>query len=339
MEIKDRNIIKPFVNKCQFYLKSNDSLNAIERLEKLKALYHSFIIENSCDAPIAEIDRLWDILTECFSLYEKGLSYKAIELLYTEYFLKYLEQLSYKLLSIGQSYYRMRYSETGTLFSNEEMFHVPSSQRHIIGNSRFSISGMPMLYLGTSSYICWEELGCPVFDNCNLVQYRLKRDCDVILVEPIWQVFDDSRIMCYPLSYGCFLEVNHKKDPYKAEYVIPQLLMQCIFRYNQEHPDSKLSGVKYLSSKAMGDNSMFPFEPYAYYDVALCASEPFTNGYSSYLQDLFHMSDPITYARLKLYKYNFFEELVARQSLIGSYSNSIFHLMEMACLRNPLPKS
>lgn len=41
------------------------------------------------------------------------------------------------------------------------MLHLPFPMRGKTGNYRFSIPGIPSLYLGNSSYACWLELGRP----------------------------------------------------------------------------------------------------------------------------------------------------------------------------------
>lgn len=43
-------------------------------------------------------------------------------------------------------------------FKAKDMLHLPYSLRGCTGNYRFSIPGVPSLYLGNSSYACWIEL-------------------------------------------------------------------------------------------------------------------------------------------------------------------------------------
>ena len=39
-----------------------------------------------------------------------------------------------------------------------DIFHVPFEKRRLVGNQRYSIAGLPCLYLRSSLWICWEEL-------------------------------------------------------------------------------------------------------------------------------------------------------------------------------------
>ena len=40
-----------------------------------------------------------------------------------------------------------------------DLFHIPYSERYLVKNERFSISGQPCLYLATSLNIAWKEYG------------------------------------------------------------------------------------------------------------------------------------------------------------------------------------
>lgn len=42
-----------------------------------------------------------------------------------------------------------------------DLFHIPFQLRHLVESQRYSIPGLPCLYLGKSIYCCWEELGRP----------------------------------------------------------------------------------------------------------------------------------------------------------------------------------
>ena len=71
--------------------------------------------------------------------------------------------------------YRARKCDTYDLFCRTEMMHIPYHKRHLISNQRFSLSGYPCLYLGTSIYGCWEELERPDIDRFNITCMRNER--------------------------------------------------------------------------------------------------------------------------------------------------------------------
>ena len=91
-------------------------------------------------------------------------------------------------------FFRARLSDSVVEFSAEEMLHIPFNKRHIVKSERFSIPGLPCLYLGNSSYACWVEMGCPadhqfnvsplVLDNTIPTPYLLKPiewGCDIVI--------------------------------------------------------------------------------------------------------------------------------------------------------------
>jgi len=62
--------------------------------------------------------------------------------------------------------YKMRVG-TDHVFTSEEMFHIPLEIRGIVSTNRYSIPGVPCIYLGSSPLTCWEELNKP---DLNTVQ-------------------------------------------------------------------------------------------------------------------------------------------------------------------------
>lgn len=54
------------------------------------------------------------------------------------------------------SFFRSRYEDT-QLKKREEMLHIPFSKKGIINEQRFNTKGNPCLYLGVTSFVCWEE--------------------------------------------------------------------------------------------------------------------------------------------------------------------------------------
>lgn len=56
-------------------------------------------------------------------------------------------------------FFRARVSEEPKGFSTKEMLHLPVTKRGKTGSYKFSIPGIPSLYLGNTSYACWIEMG------------------------------------------------------------------------------------------------------------------------------------------------------------------------------------
>ena len=63
-------------------------------------------------------------------------------------------------------FFRIHVSEAKReVTSRKDIFHVPFEKRGSIKSNRYSIPGLPCLYLGTSLYTCWEEMNRPNFDS------------------------------------------------------------------------------------------------------------------------------------------------------------------------------
>lgn len=310
------------------FLKSSYSFAITDRLHGLKDLFRRFLSDTLVSAEIIDkADCIWDAIIESIEYHQRGLFSKALDTLYDNIFTN-KEAVYLDIIDQGTPSYRMRYSEIGDVFLDREMFHVPISERHILHNERFSVSGMPVLYLAGCLYTCWEELGRKNFDNCNVSAFYPIKDIACVRLEPIWVSYREEDVLTYPLSMACFLDVNHPDGEYKEEYVIPQLVMQCILRYNIEHED-KIDGVLYFSSKVLRDNAIFDISDIAdaMYNLALPAIPEYDDmGHSIVLKDMFYLTSPETYGRLRLFNPN-----AQYGRCINTYDKSAFGIMQNYC--------
>lgn len=58
------------------------------------------------------------------------------------------------------------------LKDRHELFHIPFKDRHKVGAMRFSVSGLPCLYLGSSIFVCWQEMNKPDFDKLYISSFK-----------------------------------------------------------------------------------------------------------------------------------------------------------------------
>ena len=141
------------------------------------------------------------------------------------------------------------------------MFHAPYNLRSKVATCRYSIAGYPSLYIGTSLELCCEEIHVnPEYDRVLASMFKLERSIEhsntnirVIELGIKPQDFlenDDIRneskrrridrnllhgslvrtayLLWYPLIAACSFIRTNKNDPFAAEYIIPQLLMQWV---------------------------------------------------------------------------------------------------------------
>ena len=87
------------------------------------------------------------------------------------------DSISFGLYNLDYKYdvqfFRARCSEKTVDYKREEMLHIPFSKRSLVKSGRFSIPGLPCLYLGTTSYVCWLELGRPADYMFNVSPVKL----------------------------------------------------------------------------------------------------------------------------------------------------------------------
>ncbi|MFJ7649228.1 RES domain-containing protein [Lysinibacillus sp. NPDC097279] len=210
--------------------------------------------------------------------------------------------------------YKMRIGTDNT-FTSKEMLHIPFQLRGLVNTNRYSIPGLPCVYLGSSPLTCWEELNKP---DLNTVQTSLfiKKDVsyldlsispgaiiDILIGEHQKNGLNDhemkdtykdlaSYIVVWPLMAACSIRVKNPKDTFKPEYIFPQLLLQWIRQ-------SKFDGVCYFSTKV---------EKYTARNIQLYKNYAFPvqtqekEGYCSVLNSKFDITEAVPWRMFQLYK-------------------------------------
>lgn len=214
-------------------------------------------------------------------------------------------------------------------YPRERIFHTPYNLRSKVSTNRYSIAGHPSLYLGTSLELCCSELHTDPMRELTLASaFRLDRNIENTIkrvqiielgIKPQDFIQSDNEtarylqqgtgrtvsdelirksyvkeayLLWYPLIAACsYIRVN-KKDPFAAEYIIPQLLMQWI-RYESKKGrnifDKQLFGIRYFSCASvkasdMGFNYVFPTSGERISD---------NSPYCKMLANAFYLTEPI----------------------------------------------
>lgn len=213
-------------------------------------------------------------------------------------------------------YYRARPGSAVT-FERKEMFHVPFEKREFVSTQRYSIPGLPCLYLSNSVYACWEELGRPDFDKMMVTKLKVEKPSlnflDIsttpsFLVQMLkatttgdfleefkqthqealdrWDQLTLSYIMKWPLMAACSIKARYKEGSFKPEYIFPQFLIQYVTRHR------RIDGVKYFSIEAhlaSGVNNAVLI------NYAIPVKEASSTGLCRALTGLFSLTDPISW--------------------------------------------
>ncbi|MFC0878119.1 hypothetical protein ACE01N_16095 [Saccharicrinis sp. FJH2] len=142
--------------------------------------------------------------------------------------------LNFKEVDRNVSFYRIRLSASNYQLDKSELFHIPFEKRGNVKSQRFSIPGFPSLYLGTSIYICWEEMNRPLRNEFQVVRLENKSPLKILDLSPLntQELLDKKKLyryfMTWPLIALCSIKVSNKDDTFKPEYILPQILLEWI---------------------------------------------------------------------------------------------------------------
>jgi serine/threonine-protein kinase HipA len=76
--------------------------------------------------------------------------------------------------------------------------------------------------------------------------------------EPETSIKQGTNVTDFDLLQDKALGTNHPEAPFKEEYVIPQILMQCLLIHNKTNTKTSYVGIRYLSNKAYVQRPLFP---------------------------------------------------------------------------------
>ena len=278
-------------------------LEEIKKIEKKTTLINNTLIEN--------IENLNKTLLNVIKIYLEGKSGQA----YIEFKNKmdtfiYIASKLRKKLKIDDrvSFYRVRTS-MNEVSKIEQLFHIPFDQRELVSTQRYSISGVPSLYLGSSIYCCWLEIGKPSLSQMYISRFQNIREIDILDFTISYDNFipknlddwnDDfnkgkedlfkSYLLMYPLIMACSYRKQFDSKPFIIEYIIPNLLLQWI-----QDEKSQVDAIQYYSTKA--DIS-------EYTKNLVLPPKDFNYKYCSELVDSFTLTIPASWQLLDIFDKN-----------------------------------
>lgn len=204
-------------------------------------------------------------------------------------------------------FYKARVSDKVEDYSAKDMIHIPFSKREKISSQRFSIPGLPCVYLGTSSYDCWLELNRPSRSNFNVSPVKLVEHYKILNLVSSWNMITqlskikewiiclnqekliEELMVMWPLVCATSYKVeNSDNRNFKSEYIISQLLMQVAASKN-------IDGICYYS-KRIDDIYAFPF----CINLALPAEYKGEKELSNKIQKGLQISRPINFEEFSL---------------------------------------
>lgn len=154
------------------------------------------------------------------------------------------------------------------------------------------------MYFGLTSYVCWLELGKPLDRDFNVASYEINNDVKVLNLAISQMLINGlssiqisgqnigSLIEFFPLVIATSYKVKEKNRSFYSEYIISQLIMQCLSEFD-------IDGVAYISKRVEIDSNSFPFGV----NVAIPMKND-SNLYSEFAKKI-HLTKPVNYAEYK----------------------------------------
>ncbi|NFS28133.1 hypothetical protein FDF12_06670 [Clostridium botulinum] len=216
-------------------------------------------------------------------------------------------------------------------FTRKDLLHIPFNKRNLIATERFGIPGVPCLYLGTTSYVCWLEMNKPIENDFNVVSYKIPKNLKIIDLTFVSRLFNQSlcaikvseewnkcseeekkfhadRIELWPLIVATSFNIKEKNRNFKSEYIISHLIMQCLNDFN-------LDGIAYISNKISNFLVGYPYCVNLVLPMKQTDFDDVRNIYSNEMEKL-TLTNPI-----RLSEYRMLENCETKNK---SYLNQIF---------------
>jgi len=262
---KTKDAIFDILRRDVFGNKPSRSKNLIHSMQKDYGDYVKSIkdLPNGINASsIANADKCCELLLQSVGEYLDGTISKSYIT-----FTKAMDGIKHSLLyprhghgsNAFLSAFRARLDHSNSIRKRDQLFHIPISERHKISNQRFSVEGLPCLYLSNSTYVCWEELLRPNLDDIAFSGFHTYQTTNILdltwnneMIVKYYEsdLFDiendgifNSYILTWPLIQACSYP-SHPNHNFKAEYIVPRHLMEWTKNENI------VEGIKYYSSRA-----------------------------------------------------------------------------------------
>lgn len=205
-----------------------------------------------------------------------------------------------------KNYYRARIIAKNKNIEKKDMFHIPFELRYLVPNNRYSISGIPSLYLGATPYTCWEELKKPKEEETWFVKIELPKNYRFLTLglHP-WElkdryfknkdITDDiliSYLTMFPFVIACSAKKIYSSNSvlFKEEYIIPQIISSWVVKKDN------FDGIIYTSTST---ESYSKKNCRLYQNLFIPVKESRDTGFCPVLKSQIKLSNPICLPDIK----------------------------------------
>lgn len=294
------------ISKSSNWLKATDFSKSIQvRTKDVLGRFHKYVSRLQDDAfqtfltPTSKnecldlINGIRDQVDDLINSYLKGNLCEAIAIAHD-----LIAPLGISQCDAYQNFYRARSNESGYEYTKDEMFHIPYNLRHKVTNQRYSVTGLPCLYIATSTYLAWEELERPDYQTCNyclLINKQPLAFYDLCIPNTLSSK-GDIRRTCLALASSLKCQKEHI---FKLEYIVPQSLLQSITR--EQMLENECIGIRYYSTPFLNkETNVFRTDfnnekcTSRFINIVIPAQSPKRYGLSSQLNKLFRRSSALS---------------------------------------------
>lgn len=233
------------------------------------------------------------------------------------------------------SFYRMRGVESYQRLLREDMFHIPFSENSAVSSSRYSKAGFPHLYLASSLYIAWEEIGRKDLEKANFSLFKNIRNLYVLDLSVPNNITNYTHILqAYIALFTCIC-VRDVDSKYHEMYVLPNLISDALLKFRRikekkvgnENVKYQIDGIRYSSSKRLNSEKLL-FSSNAIsimYDYVFPPNSIKNPKFCPRLKKMFKLTDGFSLFLYNIHSFNFNNTRVAWTT---DYRDSLFYDIE-----------
>ena len=346
----------------------NDYLNSLKKnvyafIDEYKKLKEDINYSNSfddIDEICKNIKKNYKLIEDCFKFSFMGQYYKSI-LKMKKMIIEYEEVLCHNIdrsYAFGKGLALISKNDDPLIlykgrkcdypyqkYEMNEMHQIPMDARWKITAQRFSMPGVPCLYLASNSYIVWHELGQPELDKLEISAFKIDKSKpfkiidltfiyqeiynlaklklvnkvtksnQILNLNPLVPFFNTKErakkiASIWPLLAAVSIQCTQLNRSFKSEYVIPQLLMHCV--------DDKIKGIAYRCN-AIKSNTDYPSSNLAIPILNYNEGEKFGD-----IKDYITLTDPmnIQYFKDNIYRTQAYPSILEDGGI--KYNNTLY---------------
>lgn len=179
----------------------------------------------------------------------------------------------------------------------KDMLHIPFNKRGMVATQRFSIAGLPCIYLSRTSFGTWLELGLPEPDVFQVSAFKIPTNLKMLnlcihqdTINGASNFINNEKekegflsyLEIFPLVIATSYHIQEMNRKFKSEYIISQIVMQVCNELG-------IDGVAYLS-KRIKDFDAYPQA------VNLAIAIPYNRGFSYWSRaNEVWITEPVTF--------------------------------------------